>query len=192
MKDKKSDIFRSGKELFFTKGFKDTNVSDISKKAGIGVGTFYNYYSSKEELFIEIYIRENEQLKKSIMESLDLNQDPISMVKEIVEQNITAIHSNPILKEWYNPDFFRKLEKIYHEESRMNNDSLPSIYEELLKKWKMKGKIRDDIDDELLLAFFNSLIYIDTHKKEIGIQHFPQIIKYLAEFIMKGLTSFPK
>ena len=51
MKDKKTDIFNCGKELFSSKGFKDTNVSDITKVAGMGVGTFYNYYDSKEKLF---------------------------------------------------------------------------------------------------------------------------------------------
>ncbi|WP_242832622.1 TetR/AcrR family transcriptional regulator [Clostridium saccharoperbutylacetonicum] len=39
-------------------------MSDITKKAGIGVGTFYNYYSSKEKLFMEIFLEENVKLKK--------------------------------------------------------------------------------------------------------------------------------
>lgn len=192
MKDKKAEIFRCGKELFFTKGFKDTNISDIAKNAGIGVGTFYNYYPSKEKLFIEIYTKENEQLKKSILKSIDLNQDPTSIVKKIVEKNIDAINSNPILKEWYNPDFFRKLEKNYHEEIAKNNDPLRNMYMELFLKWKTEGRMREDIDDKLLLAFFDSLVYIDTNKEQIGIQHFPQIIQYLAEFIMRGLTTFQK
>ena len=57
--DKKADIFNAGRELFCSKGFKDTNVSEIAKLAGIGVGTFYNYYSSKEELFLEVFLKEN-------------------------------------------------------------------------------------------------------------------------------------
>ncbi len=63
---------------------------------------------------------------------------------------------------------------------------------ELFKKWKAQGKIREDIDEELLPVFFDSLVYIDTHKDEIGIQHFPQVIQYLAEFIMQGLTNHQK
>lgn len=70
VEDKKLDIFNVGKELFSSKGFKDTNVSDITKKAGIAVGTFYNYYPSKEKLFIDIYMKENEKLKNSIMKSI--------------------------------------------------------------------------------------------------------------------------
>jgi hypothetical protein len=106
-------------------------------------------------------------------------------------KNIDAIQSNPILKEWYNPDLFRKLEKIYHEKNAKNN-SVHNMYGELFKKWKAEGQIREDIDDELMLAFFDALVYIDTHKEEIGIQHFPQIILYLAEFIIKGLTNDQK
>ena len=62
MTDKKTDIFNSARELFYSKGYKETNVSEIANMAGIGVGTFYNYYSSKEQLFLEVYIKENEDL----------------------------------------------------------------------------------------------------------------------------------
>ncbi|MEZ2661446.1 TetR/AcrR family transcriptional regulator [Aneurinibacillus aneurinilyticus] len=189
--DKKQIIFICGWELFHSKGFKDTNISDIAKMAGIAVGTFYNYYSSKERLFFEIYIKENEKFKKRIVESLDMNQDPVTLVRQIVEQNIGAMNSNKILKEWYNRDLFRELE-YYYEEVKGDDDSIRSLYTGLFKKWKAEGAIREDIDDELLPAFFDSLAYIDTHKEEIGIRHFPQLIQYLAEFIMKGLTDFKK
>lgn len=194
MRDKKAEIFNCGREIFCSKGFKDTNISDITKMAGMGVGTFYNYYSSKEKLFIEIFIKENEKLKKNIMESIDLEDDPIKVVKEAIALNLNGTNSNPILKEWYNKDFFSKLEKEFYEAA-----GIESIYEfmnkgtiELIKKWKAERKIRDDLDDKLILAIFNSIPYIDIHKEQIGIQYFPQIIDYLAEFIMKGLTDWPK
>ncbi len=191
MIDKKTDIFNSGWKLFCLKGFKDTNVSDITKMVGIGVGTFYNYYSSKEKLFIEIYIKENEKLKKSIMESVNPDDDPIKVIKKAMELNLNGINSNPILKEWYNRDVFSKLEQFYYKENGKNDaDFLYNNFAELIKKWQVEGKIRDDIDFELILSFFNSIIFIDTHKEEIGIRHFPQILDYLAEFIMKGLTDF--
>ncbi len=191
MIDKKADIFNSGKELFCSKGFKDTSVSDITKMAGIGVGTFYNYYSSKEKLFLEIYIKENEKLKNSI--SVDLDEDPIKAVKKVMALNINGMNSNPILKEWYNRDVFSKLEQYYREENG-NKDAnfLYNNCEGMIKKWQVEGKIRDDIDFELILALFTSIIFIDTHKEEIGIRHFPQILDYLAEFIMKGLTDCQK
>lgn len=194
MVDKKADIFNSGRELFSSKGFKDTNVSDIAKAAGIGVGTFYNYYSSKEKLFLEIYIKENEDQKKRMMESVNLNDDPVTFVTKFVTQNISDMNSNLILKEWYNRELFSKLEQYYYEQGGIESidELMHSGKAELIKKWKAEGKIRADLDDELIIAIFSSISYIDIHKSEIGIQHFPQILHYITEFIMKGLTDCRK
>jgi len=192
--DKKADIFNAGRELFCSKGFKDTNVSEIAKLAGIGVGTFYNYYSSKEELFLEVFLKENEDLKKRLYESVDLNDDPVTFVTKFLTKNITEMNSNLILKEWYNKEFFSKLEQYFYEQ-----DGLSSIDElmksgrlELVRQWKAEGKMRNDIDDEMICAIFDSIPYIDIHKYDIGIQYYPQIMYYITEFIMKGLTDCPK
>jgi len=192
--DKKTYIFNSGRELFYSKGFKETNVSDIAKMSGIGVGTFYNYFSSKEELFLEIFIKENQDLKKSITQSIDINDDPLTLVTKLVSKNISEMNTNLILKEWYNKELFSKLEKYFLEQ-----DGFKSIEElmhngivELVKKWKSLGKIRNDIDDEMIIAIFNSIPYIDIHKTEIGIKYFPQILLYITEFIMKGLSNDSK
>ncbi|GIN16303.1 TetR/AcrR family transcriptional regulator [Shouchella clausii] len=192
MKDIKAEILNCGKAIFQSKGYKDTNISDITKMAGTGVGTFYNYYSSKEQLFLEVYMSENKQIKNLIVESLDVNEDPITLVKEFVTQSLEVMHTNRILKEWYNRDVFRKLEKHFRENPSIDDDSIRNFFVGLLKKWKAEGKIRSDLDDGLLAAIFDSLAYIDSHKEDIGIQHFPEIIQHLVEFIMKGLTNCRK
>ena len=193
MRDVKEDIFNCGRMLFSSKGFKDTNVLDITIMAGIGVGTFYNYYSSKEKLFLEIYIKENEILKKNITESIDLNDDPVTLVTKIVTQNISAMNSNRILKEWYNREFPNKLEQYFCEQDGFGNiDEIMHSSTELIKEWKANGKVRADIADDMIIAIFNFILYIDIHKTEIGVQYFPKILHYITEFIMKGLADCQK
>jgi AcrR family transcriptional regulator len=187
--DIKKDIFKYGKDLFSTKGFKKTNIKEIAQLAGIGVGTFYNYYTSKEQLFLEIYIQENEKIKKWLIESIDLDQEPVKVISQLIMRNTEVINTNPILKEWYSHDFYKEIEKYYRNEGSENIDSIRNFYLNLLENWKAQGKIRDDIDEELLPVFLDSLVCIDMHKDEIGIQHFPKVIQYLAEFIMQGLTN---
>lgn len=187
--DIKSAIFACGKELFSSKGFKKTNIKEIAEQSGIGVGTFYNYYDSKEQLFIEIYKQENEKLKNRLIESLDLNQEPVSLVSQLLKKNQEAIHANPILREWYNQDFYKELERHYRDEDGQSMDSVRNFFLDLLRNWKQQGKLRDDIDEELLPVFFDALVCIDMHKDEIGIEYFPKAMQYLIEFIIKGLTK---
>ena len=87
MIEKKAEILRCGRELFSARGFKDTNVAEIMKAAGMAVGTFYNYYTSKDQLFMEIYNEENVRLKRRILDGLDLDGAPMDVMKEMVAQN---------------------------------------------------------------------------------------------------------
>jgi predicted nucleic acid-binding protein len=130
----------------------------------------------------------------SLIESIDLNDNPVTLVTKLVTQNISEMNSNLILKEWYNKDLFSKLEKYFYEHGGFGSidELMQSGIAELVKKWKADGKIRDDLDDNMIIAIFNSIPYIDIHKSEIGIAHFPQILLYITKFIMKGLTDYPK
>lgn len=189
MKDTKTILFKCGKELFSRNGFKDTNVSDITKAANIGTGTFYNYYSSKEELFMVIYLEENEKLKKKILKSIDMDQEPLSLVKELMLLNLKCMKSNPILKEWYNKDVSYKMEQHFREQKGL--DRLDFMYRDLfniIKKWQSDGKMRNDIDSGMIMAIFTAIVTVETHKDEIGLQYFPQVLDYLIEFTMKGLA----
>lgn len=190
MDNKKTQIYDSGKELFSLNGFKDTNVSDITKKAGVAVGTFYNYYSSKEKLFMDIFLDENVKLKKSCLQSIDLNSSPLEVVRQMLALNVKGMKASPILREWYNRSVFNRIEQIYREENGLENfDFLYDSFYEIILKWQEEGKMRRDIDSKMIMTIFAAIINADTHKEEIGIQYFPAVLDYMSEFIMKGLTD---
>jgi AcrR family transcriptional regulator len=191
--DKKADILNCGRKLFASKGFKDTNVIDITKMAGIAAGTFYIYYPSKDKLFMEIFLGENVKLKKNIIKSINLNNDPVSVMREMMLKNQKGMNSNPILREWYNREVFSRIEQNYRLENGLEYvDFLYDSFIKIVNKWQAEGKIRNDIDAEMIMAIFIALINIDTHKEEVGIQYFPQILDYLVEFTMKGLMDNSK
>ena len=47
-------LIRAARSLFESQGYLDTNVNDIAKLARVAHGTFYTYFSSKEEIFQEV------------------------------------------------------------------------------------------------------------------------------------------
>lgn len=53
-KIKKEALLKAGYDLFTTKGFNDTAISDITKEAGVAKGTFYLYFKDKKDLLDEI------------------------------------------------------------------------------------------------------------------------------------------
>ena len=76
--------------LYFAKnGFSGTKISDLAKHIGVGQGTIYVYFSSKEELFLEIQKmvnREDDIKQLQLLEAL-----PISAERKIHELTDTVL-----------------------------------------------------------------------------------------------------
>ena len=75
--DMKSRILKMSSLYFAKNGFGDTKIGDLAKHIGIGQGTIYLYFSSKEELFEEI--RKNAD-----------NRDEVKKLKLLVKLPIPA------------------------------------------------------------------------------------------------------
>ena len=190
MNDKKQQLYQSAKAMFSERGFKDTNISAITKAANMAVGTFYLYYSSKEQLFMEIFIDENTRMKRELLDKLDLNESPKAIVLRMLKINQEGIQTNPILREWYTSDEFRKIEQAYREAHAI--DSLNFLYDtflSLVERWQAEGKMRSDIDSKMIMKVFEAVINVDTHKDELGMEYFPGLLDIMTDLILKGLTE---
>lgn len=53
-KERCDQILTAAVELFAKNGLADTKISDIAKKAGMSHGLVYNYFHSKEEIYISL------------------------------------------------------------------------------------------------------------------------------------------
>jgi AcrR family transcriptional regulator len=188
--DKREEIKKCAKELFSEKGFKDTNIAEVTKLAGVATGTFYNYYPSKDKLFMELFLEENVKHKKKILERIDMAADPLTVINQMMFENQRGFAENPILKEWFNKEVFQRIEKCYREENGIEYSGfLYDFFLDVVKKWQAEGKVRDDIPPDMMMAIFSALVNIDTHKDEVGLQYFPDVLNYLSEFTMKALMD---
>ncbi|OFI05307.1 bacterial regulatory protein, tetR family [Clostridium acetireducens DSM 10703] len=62
----KEKLLEEGKKILIEKSYKELNIRFIVKRCNIGIGTFYNYFSNKEELVNEIFRNDWEKTMKLI------------------------------------------------------------------------------------------------------------------------------
>ncbi|MBG9547113.1 TetR/AcrR family transcriptional regulator [Cytobacillus firmus] len=85
MNNRKMHVIKKAHQLFLEKGFQATSIQDILDYSGISKGTFYNYFSSKNELLISIFKTLHEKME-SERDKLLIGQDPSSI--EVFTQQI--------------------------------------------------------------------------------------------------------
>nr|WP_040208888.1 TetR/AcrR family transcriptional regulator [Neobacillus jeddahensis] len=91
MYNRKQNVIKMAHQLFIEKGFQATSIQEILDYSGISKGTFYNYFSSKNELIIGIYKSIYKQMEKERNDLL-FGQNPASIeifIKQLELQMIT-------------------------------------------------------------------------------------------------------
>ncbi|HBF39750.1 MAG TPA: TetR/AcrR family transcriptional regulator [Firmicutes bacterium] len=76
----KKRIYQGGVKLIEKYGYENVTVDQIAKKAGVSVGTYYHYFQSKFDLFVEIYRQGDEYFKAKVPELLDRHESCASRV----------------------------------------------------------------------------------------------------------------
>ena len=72
---KKKDIFDATLALIVEDGMQAITLSKILDRAGVGSGTLYNYFSSKDELLYELFQQIMQKMSDSIIIGYDKNAD---------------------------------------------------------------------------------------------------------------------
>jgi AcrR family transcriptional regulator len=87
-------ILAAARRLFDRKGFTDTSMEEVATRAGLAVGTLYNYFPSKDQLLFAISRSDTEPLLKIGERILaDPPDDPVEAIAaltEVMVQGITA------------------------------------------------------------------------------------------------------
>jgi AcrR family transcriptional regulator len=81
MSDKRTQVLEASIDLFAEEGFWNTPTTRIAKHAGVGTGTLFNYFGSKEGLIDSVY----SQLKKEWGEHILAGWPMDGSIKEQLE-----------------------------------------------------------------------------------------------------------
>ena len=57
-KEIKNKLLDAARTLFLQFGINKTNIVDITDKAGVGKGTFYTFFKSKGDIYMQLYSEE--------------------------------------------------------------------------------------------------------------------------------------
>jgi AcrR family transcriptional regulator len=93
----RADLLAAAERLLAEKGFDRTTISDITSEAGLGFGTFYNYFASKEELYQELVLSGLGLIQERIDERCALTEDHSLRLGIMTEEVVSFATQRPDL-----------------------------------------------------------------------------------------------
>ncbi len=189
MPDKKEQILNAATRLFAKYGLKKTSVADIAGEAGVGKGTLYLFFESKEALFENVVRREAfhflEKLKKAIGNEISASDKlrvfmitHFTLLDEVV--NLHHMAGGIMMELW--PEVRKALADFRKEEM--------SIIASILLEGEQNGEFEVNDIDLVSVALGAALEALDVpwvlDGREIGLD---RKVKTLLDLIIRGLAG---
>lgn len=156
--NKREQILRAAIDLFIKKGFDQTNVESITRKAKIAKGTFYNFFEKKEDVLLYFLDRE-------ISKSGDEIQRTIGS-KQTISEQLELIIATYIKHIFPDKDFTKVLmkERVVKIGTGKNKNEfvLMQLLTQIIDMAKLRNEIKQDIDSrrlaEMVFAFYTMYV----------------------------------
>jgi AcrR family transcriptional regulator len=81
---KKLEILHAAMHVFAKQGVEKAKMIDIAKTAGVGKGTIYEYFRSKEDIFTNAYKYFIRTMESMVQDALSKEEDPLKQLELIM------------------------------------------------------------------------------------------------------------
>jgi AcrR family transcriptional regulator len=176
-------LIDQGYKLFSIYGLRKTNIEEIAKAAGISKGAFYNFYVSKETLFMDVIEDVELRLRKEILVVIETpGKTPRARLYAVFKKAFSLIETLPILRILTGSDsdaLFRRIpvEKL---QEHLASDNL--FISELIDKCKNEG-IAIKIPPDQIVGLIYPLVISMLHKEDLKQEKFNDSIETLLDLV---------
>ncbi|WP_277556172.1 TetR/AcrR family transcriptional regulator [Halobaculum limi] len=186
----RSDLLEAGRELFAQYGLSKTTVADLTGEVGIGTSTFYQFYDSKEALYLAVLDREGETIAHRLSEEAVIEgDDPETVVREFLRFLFDEIETNPLVRQLVVSDELDKLREYRTEEEREAEraeevETIRAFTDPFVETGAVHGE-----DPELVARAVGAIPYLTLHEDDIGSEHYSEVRDFVIDTFARGLAA---
>lgn len=167
----KNTIVETAIEQFVERGFQATSVADIMKAAHMGLGTFYNYFESKDQLLHCLLDNLAIQLQQRLQELVAEQESRAEILRQMVLMAARLVDSNKYVLPLFlsagtrqeqaagekGRASLRCNEANVGEASQAHGPAFMAMFLKLVREGQESGEFRQDVSAEIITEMFHSL-----------------------------------
>jgi TetR/AcrR family transcriptional regulator, transcriptional repressor of aconitase len=145
--ERREQILASARRCFAEHGYEGATVVRLEKATGLSRGAIFNYFGSKEELFIELAVQDTAR-----MSELWVNEGLEAVVREIIEldPDWLGVYLELIQRVRTDPEFRGRIEE--------RQKAVIPVNRARVEEAQRSGEFRDDLEPSELGTFVNLVL----------------------------------
>src|SRR5438552_1442363 len=80
----RENILRAAETIFARHDYHEVQMDDVVEASGVGKGTLYRHFPSKQDLYFAVMFEGIEQLRLELEEALQIEEPPARKIRRIV------------------------------------------------------------------------------------------------------------
>jgi AcrR family transcriptional regulator len=183
-REKKERVLNAATDLFAERGFHRAEMDEIARRAGISKGSLYNYFKSKDDLFLHICNLGIHGFRQSVWREIPSDWDIYRQVEELFRREAPLILEHPQNFQIYLNLASSGMKHFADRYTRKGEEFGARRLKALLREGIAQGIVRPDLDVRYTAFLIHSLSLI--FMASLASQHFQIRFKeYLG--IRRGL-----
>ena len=187
----REQLIETARELLRMYGPKKTNIEDITEPAGIAKSTFYRFFDSKVDLYVEIMERESDEMLREIEREIDQSETPREALERVIRCVMTFAETNPLVQ--YREEFLssfspEKMKEISAEQFEEYIPLIEAVQEEA-------GGPVAEYDPEVIFGVIGVAEYAAINKAEFEMYrdgYYEEVKDLLVPVLANGLLVDPE
>src|SRR5438874_6825895 len=147
-----TQILDAAAHLFAKHGYADADTQLLADELGVGKGTLYRYFPSKEALFLAAADRVMRQLRAEIDTRIKDVTDPLDRIAEAIRTFLAFFADNPDFVELLMQErahFKDRKEPTYFQHRKVNVERWKDLYRALMAEGRIRNMPVERITDVL-------------------------------------------
>jgi len=190
-KKTKNSLLEVGAEIIHLKGFHNTGIQEILQATGVPKGSFYNYFSNKEDFGLQIidyFVDFFSSISKPILDNPDIS--PLQRIKMILEWFMRLFAEKDFAYGCPIGNLAQEmgdLNSAFRDKLKSALESMVDIYSEVLAEAQAQGEISQCLDIRnaayfLVSSWHGALIHMKAVK---SLEPLENHMRFIFDFVLK-------
>jgi AcrR family transcriptional regulator len=181
--DKKQAILDAAARVFSGRPFHEALIDEVAAAAGVGKGTIYRYFPTKDDLYFAAILHGFDELSSTLAVTLSRESSPRRRLERIAREVLAFSRSRPDLYVLLQRDERRFLER--EEELQKRRDALSRLVQETILEGIRRREFRG-IDARVGAELFRGMIRA-ANRLRLGEETLDGLVAEIVGIFTRGI-----